>query len=776
MKRLFFWLSGSSTDILLQCRESEQRKHVAIGATVLVPTVFAFVAACFTISTLTSNISIIISIGCLWAFIILSIDRALLTGYRAYASFKNRLGQFIIRFLISVVIGMTISHPAILFLFHESVELKIKNDYEYNIKIIKKDAEQRKEDISKKIQELYKQKEDILKSPINIKVESTPLGSVSTNKVYNSELEAILESLRDEAESGIANLNKQKRLLNEDRRNYQAEAQQYLEMLENEAAGYRVDKKVGKGPRWRQINEDFYQPILKEIEENKKDIDDINYQIKRRRDNLETSQKYETDKFSEKSNEQRKIDLQVSEKKAEKEIELLDVQKEKRIEHIEGIEKQIKIYENAYESYIRGINDDADKLIKSLEKHVVKPDILSLSLALHKIMLKNSFALLAYIFLVLTFSLVDVSAVLIKFLMKPGPYDFWLARDEHDFSDGLVESFDAESCKIYKGNKVKKKKKRIFFFPELFSIILANRWNNWKDWKDWKKTEKETQQQQEEKEEKEAKKAQEEGGGKYKEFADKIIKSELEKHIKYNEKREKDKYSKWYNSYNYNRYSCVAAKIWQRWKFGWVAIGAIATVFICITACYFGSSQKEFSKEQQKFNKKQLVLNEILTKGYFISNVGFKTQMEKFVDHKDVENFKKNFIEKKKRKSCEKDCFKFSDISFKYGKPYIAFRYSNNYFHEKNIDELIKNEIKKLQGKLIIEYYDEKDEYIGRYDVNFDLKYIKEIEAIKVGELGIMYPLDIDIGKFDNAIKENTHNTANKIAVKFVIRKKINDN
>ena len=66
MKRLFFWLSGAGTAELEQCPEWEQRKYVAFGATVLVPTVFAFIACSYALSTITDSWGVILPVAMIW--------------------------------------------------------------------------------------------------------------------------------------------------------------------------------------------------------------------------------------------------------------------------------------------------------------------------------------------------------------------------------------------------------------------------------------------------------------------------------------------------------------------------------------------------------------------------------------------------------------------------------------------------------------------------------------------------------------------------------------
>ena len=96
-KNLFFWLSGAGAETLEQCPNWEQRKYVAFGATVLVPTVFALIACAYALSTLTNDWRVIVPVSIAWGFIILTIDRALLATYRAYQGFFRKAAQFSLR-------------------------------------------------------------------------------------------------------------------------------------------------------------------------------------------------------------------------------------------------------------------------------------------------------------------------------------------------------------------------------------------------------------------------------------------------------------------------------------------------------------------------------------------------------------------------------------------------------------------------------------------------------------------------------------------------------
>ena len=124
-KHLFFWLSGAGSDTLERCPDWEQRKYVAFGATVLVPTVFALIASAYAVSTLTSSVPVILAVALVWSFIILSIDRALLASYRPFQPFHRKAGQFFMRFVVALLMGVTIAHPLVLLLFRDTITTRM---------------------------------------------------------------------------------------------------------------------------------------------------------------------------------------------------------------------------------------------------------------------------------------------------------------------------------------------------------------------------------------------------------------------------------------------------------------------------------------------------------------------------------------------------------------------------------------------------------------------------------------------------------------------------
>ncbi|HEY5138621.1 MAG TPA: DUF4407 domain-containing protein, partial [Methylococcales bacterium] len=114
LERFFIWLSGVSPKILATCPESEQKKHAALGGTVLIPALLAIVTASFLLYTLNFSVYAIVPVALIWSCMIMLMDRALLATYRKGFSFWGKLGQFSIRFAIALLIAVTVAHPVVL--------------------------------------------------------------------------------------------------------------------------------------------------------------------------------------------------------------------------------------------------------------------------------------------------------------------------------------------------------------------------------------------------------------------------------------------------------------------------------------------------------------------------------------------------------------------------------------------------------------------------------------------------------------------------------------
>ena len=86
-------------------------------------------------------------VAAVWAFIILTIDRALLAGYRPYMSIFRKLSQFSLRLVVAILMGITIAHPLVLLLFRDTVSSVIEKDRAAEIEVVRSGFESEKEKV-----------------------------------------------------------------------------------------------------------------------------------------------------------------------------------------------------------------------------------------------------------------------------------------------------------------------------------------------------------------------------------------------------------------------------------------------------------------------------------------------------------------------------------------------------------------------------------------------------------------------------------------------------
>lgn len=129
-KNPFVWLSGADPDILKQCTKlpkTERRKFAGFGTTVLIPATLGLFSMGYALSTFTSDPKIYITGGVLWFFIVLAIDRFLVsTLYKSSVQPKRNFWiALFFRLIFAVFVGIAVSHPLVLFLFDKSIETQI---------------------------------------------------------------------------------------------------------------------------------------------------------------------------------------------------------------------------------------------------------------------------------------------------------------------------------------------------------------------------------------------------------------------------------------------------------------------------------------------------------------------------------------------------------------------------------------------------------------------------------------------------------------------------
>ena len=449
-KRFFFWLSGAGSETLEQCPTWEQRKYVAFGATVLVPCAFAFIACAYALSTLTENPRVIYPVALVWAFIILTIDRALLASYRPYMSFFRKFSQFSLRLVVAVLMGITIAHPLVLLLFRDTISSVIEKDRAAEIEVVRSGFDQEKQKIRSQIdlleialaEQRVKWNESFQARFILQETENASSAIPGLTSAQQKELKAAIDEatapFRERllvVESQASEFSPQYTKLQTDLGYWQAE-------FERELNGQRSGLS-GEGPRARSIRSDQLEPRREES----KRLGSLLEHLTAEKASLQT-QARQAEAASIALFEGKLAEI-VSANKAEAERIAGLKQKVESDQAGQFVTQQNALRETIkqqidtqltelgrVQTELAGVAKEESTRLTAIRAEP-RRDILTQTLALHALFKAGNqggqFAFYTYIVLTLLFMLVDTIPLLVKFFTKPGPYDSLVDRDEITF-------------------------------------------------------------------------------------------------------------------------------------------------------------------------------------------------------------------------------------------------------------------------------------------------------------------------------------------------------
>ena len=450
MKRAFFWLSGAGTETLERCPNWEQRKYVAFGATVLVPCAFAFIACAYALSTISDKPSVIFPVAAVWSFIILSIDRALLAGYRPYLSIFRKMSQFSLRLVVAILMGITIAHPLVLLLFRDTVSSVIETDRAAEIEVVRSGFDSEKEKVRQRItgidgtlaeqrlrwnesfqvKFILQENDDASAAIPGLTAEQqTELKSTTDEATapYRERLEVVLKQT-DELSPQYAKL--------------QTELSFWQAEFERELNGQRSGL-AGEGPRARSIRADQLEPRREET----KRLGALLEHLTAEKATLQT-QAREAEAGSIGLFETKLAEIELANKtEAERVAGLRQRVENDQAEQFvtqqnslrETIKQQIDsllIELTRAQDELAAVGTEETSRLSAIRSEPRK-DILTQTLALHHLFKAGEqggqFAYYTYIVLTLLFMLVDTIPLIVKFFTKPGPYDTLVDRDEMTF-------------------------------------------------------------------------------------------------------------------------------------------------------------------------------------------------------------------------------------------------------------------------------------------------------------------------------------------------------
>ncbi|MGD1977879.1 MAG: DUF4407 domain-containing protein [Akkermansiaceae bacterium] len=462
IKHIFFWLSGAGAETLERCPNWEQRKYVAFGATVLVPCAFAFIACAYALSTLTDNYLVIFPVALVWSFIILTIDRALLAGYRPFLSWTRKLSQFALRLGVAILMGLTIAHPLVLLLFSDTISSVIEEDRAVEIEEARAEFGETKEGIRTEITRL----ENAIAGQREKWTESFQARFIIQDKQDNeSAIPGLTAEQQKELDGAVSEAIApfKERLevvqgqfddLSPQYTKLQTELSYWQTEYERELNGQRSGL-VGEGPRAKSIKADQLEPRRAESQRIAGLLEHLSAEKAMLQTQIRTAEAGAIEVF-----EARMAEIEAANRAEDERVAALKRQVEEDqaaafVTQQNALRETIKLQidsllaeqQLAKDELAAVGSEERDRLTALREEP--RRDVLTQTLALHELFLAGAeggeFAFYTYVILTALFMLVDTIPLVVKFFTKPGPYDTLVDRDEISFDA------DHKSFKTSKG-------------------------------------------------------------------------------------------------------------------------------------------------------------------------------------------------------------------------------------------------------------------------------------------------------------------------------------
>jgi hypothetical protein len=125
-KRNFLWWCSGAYQRLLALYPSEHSKYAGIGGVILATFVLAALSAGYAVYTVFGNPYWTALFAVIWGLIIFNFDRFLVSTMRKYGVTSNKqFLQAVPRFLLALLIGLTIARPLELKIFEKEIDVKV---------------------------------------------------------------------------------------------------------------------------------------------------------------------------------------------------------------------------------------------------------------------------------------------------------------------------------------------------------------------------------------------------------------------------------------------------------------------------------------------------------------------------------------------------------------------------------------------------------------------------------------------------------------------------
>lgn len=450
LERVFFWLSGASGENLDACPAWERRKYVAFGATVLVPCTFAAIACAYALSTLTADWRVIAPVSLVWAFIILTVDRALLATYRAYQNIVRKAAQFGLRLVVAALMGITISHPLTLLLFRDTITSAIEQDRQRDVEAARQEGARQKALVEARVKPLEEQiaaqreawNASFSASFLDSSGQPAAQPLTPDEQKAKAEREAKIAEATAPGQARLQALDAEMAKLSAEYQKIAAELNHWQTEFEREVNGQRSGI-IGLGPRAKSIQEDQLtwrraesarlSGLLDTLTRNRVSLvaeikaaeDGVNAALDARAADEAAQRKAEEARLT-------ALKQQVQQQQADQFVGQQNSIRETLKAQIDSLLAQL----NTLHAETARLSADEQTRIAAIRAEP-RQDILTQTLALHRLFEEGAeggrFALIAYLVLSALFMLVDTIPLVVKFFSKPGPYDSLVDCDEVKF-------------------------------------------------------------------------------------------------------------------------------------------------------------------------------------------------------------------------------------------------------------------------------------------------------------------------------------------------------
>jgi hypothetical protein len=435
------WLAGAGPSDIRECGETERRKICAIGYTVLVPTIFALIAASYAVSTLTSNAFVITAISIAWAAIILIVDRAIIATYSPFMKIGSKAAVITLRIGVAVLMGLTVSHPLTLLLFKDTINAQIEAERDREIEAHrekfttqKKEVETRTAAVLAELDKLHQRLEDSYEAKFIRPSDALTAPSVSA--ALTAEEQLAVDQRSEEAaktfRTELADLATRIQATEAQKMSLQSEVDDWQRQFESEINGQRSGV-AGVGPRARSIQKD-------QLEWRRADLQRMTEELRTmasRRAELESSIATSSEGI------RKEVERSAAERAARIEGEqqrIADMQRQAQTQQMASFLQQQDTVRAQIQGSIKSAQADKERLSSELATLVAdeearlnqlqgepRKDMLSQTLALHHLFedpkAGGTFALMAYLVLAGLFLAVDTMPILVKFTSKKGEFE-----------------------------------------------------------------------------------------------------------------------------------------------------------------------------------------------------------------------------------------------------------------------------------------------------------------------------------------------------------------